>query len=975
MGGGSDVSGALPRSPDSSQLQSPHPGTIDAFELAASGAATVDPAIAYDTISYEPILNVYETLVNYNGSSTTSFVPTLATCVPSTVQCVSDYGTNLTGYAGSRPIDWTFVLDDQANFYDPTTHVSWGVYPSDVMFSIARALSFSDLPYEGKTPGWMLGQALLPTGRAGWDAGLHYPFNTSSTAILGSMLVNASAFCPAVAVADEHGCISFVADGGGAAWPFFLDLISNNLGASIVPCGWFSYESAGMPGWGTNAGRGDGSCGLPGGTPGHPITTTDSPAWATYLSGLNPESWDSFEEAADGAPSADPGVQWSMVGSGPYFAQVREGVGYNLSLNPAYEQPGGCSGAGVLATYSGGCDPAPSSFLPTVHVVWESTVDPGIGAYLAHQADFASMQYGGIHTEGYGDGYWNTYVFPTLVQAFTTIDLDWSASAYASEFPSEPTPTVPSTFFTSPGLRAFYTHSYPYQTVERTIHTVDGVPFSVDAGGPIPLGMGDYYPANVSFPGGSPDTDPADVGGAAWWWSQITDPSSSYYDPQLSTCSPSTPCTFPILGLVGDPAGAGAIADWVAEIDSLSGNALRPFTFNLTYLQYLDFLTTPAEPYHSPIPSFDGLGWAPDFPDPTDYVTPEISPNQTFTVADSFSEQVGYHAQSAANISACGHYGSSFSDLVYWAHAASDPAGGQLNETCQGVAYSAATYWIGVAANESDGPARVLDYDLIEQITNGLSMYVWDGQTNEVTTAAPWISAASIDRNPMIGGGGDEVWSEIRYQPYLNTVTFQASGLPAGAPWSVSANGSIASENASAHGRGTLVLHEPNGTLSFSLAYPVGYGVSHVTGHGSVSQNQTTVSGRTTVAIAFGPIENLTFAETGLPTSTLWGVTLSSGYAHGGPAGTLSETSDRAAVNFSVVKGSWRFVVSVVPPSYRAHPAHGTLTLGRAAKEKTIRFDPIARPHPPIPDLATGPPAFLSAAMAVPRAASRGLPP
>ena len=75
---------------------SPHPGTIMAFEDAPGGARTEDPAIAYDTVSYEPILNVYQPLITYNGStvgpSWQAFVPSLATCVPGSPQCQALYG-------------------------------------------------------------------------------------------------------------------------------------------------------------------------------------------------------------------------------------------------------------------------------------------------------------------------------------------------------------------------------------------------------------------------------------------------------------------------------------------------------------------------------------------------------------------------------------------------------------------------------------------------------------------------------------------------------------------------------------------------------------------------------------------------------------------------------------------------------------------------------------------------------------------
>src|SRR5437879_13078627 len=56
----------------------------DSFvELQFGDVESLDPALAYDIYSYEPIWpNVYETLIMYSGSSLDKFTPMLATEVP-----------------------------------------------------------------------------------------------------------------------------------------------------------------------------------------------------------------------------------------------------------------------------------------------------------------------------------------------------------------------------------------------------------------------------------------------------------------------------------------------------------------------------------------------------------------------------------------------------------------------------------------------------------------------------------------------------------------------------------------------------------------------------------------------------------------------------------------------------------------------------------------------------------------------------
>ena len=114
----------------------PHPGTLIDYELAPGGALSEDPAIDYETVGAEPIFNVYQTLITYNGTATgpspDDFVPELATCVPGSPQCQALYkGDSL--QSGSN---YTFVIQSNASFYDPATGVHWGVYPTDVLFSI-----------------------------------------------------------------------------------------------------------------------------------------------------------------------------------------------------------------------------------------------------------------------------------------------------------------------------------------------------------------------------------------------------------------------------------------------------------------------------------------------------------------------------------------------------------------------------------------------------------------------------------------------------------------------------------------------------------------------------------------------------------------------------------------------------------------------------------------------------------------------
>ncbi|MGP8136086.1 MAG: hypothetical protein ACLQD8_08240, partial [Thermoplasmata archaeon] len=494
-------------------------------------------------------------------------------------------------------------------------------------------------------------------------------------------------------------------------------------------------------------------------------------------------------------------------------------------------------------------------------------------------------------------------------------------------------------------------------TVENTIRTVDGIQYTFNSGGPIPYGMAGY-PTNISFASGDPyhpstdpNTNPSVVGGAAWWWAQANDPASLWYDPQVVACTPGTPCTWAIGGLVGDPSDNQGIADWINEITSLTGGALEPFEVWPCLCQFLNFPPSDAA-YENPLISEVGTGWAPDYPDPTDYVAPEAQPANVYTEADAFGQQLGVTNPAGwdANNTTCGHSAVTFADLAYWAHAADDPAGGLLSGVCQGVAYGVANAYFDIAAELPVGPARNLDYNLAEHITNGLAMYVWNGQSNEVLSAAPWISGSSLNTNVMIGGGGDLIWFHVAYAPFQQAVTFKETGLPSGQTWAVNAGSPVTSRlNTTGISGGSLLFHEPNGTLGFTVTPPAGYGVARVSGPDGTTFGTAPISTTTTITVKFGLLEPLTFTEKVVqgwpgivPFGLGWGVTLHPA-GTGGPPGMTNTTAVAfGTIGFEVPKGA-HYTWTVSPPAgFQAAGGVHSLTMPGHTETKFVKFRPYA---------------------------------
>ncbi len=713
-----------------SSPRSPHPGTIISYEDAPGGARTEDPALAYDTVSYEPIANVYEPLINYNGTdigpNPSDFIPVLATCVPGSAQCEHLYN----GQSLVNGTNYTFVINGASRFYDSRTGASWGVYPSDVVFSIARTLGYSTLPSVGSNNGWILAQSLLNSGNVLWDS-IHASYNNTPQNIFASMTVNESGACPAQAISQDHGCVTFHADGNHRPWPYFLELIADPLGGSIVPCGWFSAsaQAAGIPYWtsGNSTGSGDHPCGLPG-----------SPGWGAAPSQVPATGWDQWETIGSGSTGKAQGnVNFNMVGSGPYYlSQYSVALSYSLTASPAYVQNPYCTWAA--------CWPAPGHFAKNVEVTWESSPTPGEQALAAGVADFASVPSSDLSLllQLIQEGKVNAVSAPTLTVSFAAFDLSFSVQR-AQQYTTNSI-SIPSDFFSYLGMRQLFSRAYPYTTIQNTINTKNGIQLAFNYGGAIPQFMGDYYPGNISWP--SLDPSLACAGSLAntascptWWWGQMHQTTSPYYDQEVASCTASSPCNLPLFGVTGSPVQDIINNLWAQQISTITGGAIQVSPVDVSFVNLL--INDASTPGQNPMP-FYGLGWAPDYPDPTDYVQPLYLENSTYTYSDAVAQGL-FTPQFSTG---CTHPAT---DYGYYA-SLSQP----VSQSCQGVAYKSMVRLFEIAGETPAGPTRVLYYDMAEHIANQLALYTYQSQGNLFASASSWININSLNTNPTLGAGG-----------------------------------------------------------------------------------------------------------------------------------------------------------------------------------------------------------------------------
>ncbi len=202
------------------------PSDPGVFVVMTTGSPdTLDPALSYDTASGEIIQNVYETLVFYDGESTSEFVPQLAT-----EWTVSEDGTV-----------WTFNIREGVKF-----HEGGDLTASDVAYSFQRGL----LQGGYSSPQWLLAEPFLGVGlddiTAIVDEWASADDRESLMANDPAVLVAACETVKSKIVADdEAGTVTMTL---AQPWGPFLPTIANGWG-SVMDMEWVIENG----GW-------DGSC-------------------------------------------------------------------------------------------------------------------------------------------------------------------------------------------------------------------------------------------------------------------------------------------------------------------------------------------------------------------------------------------------------------------------------------------------------------------------------------------------------------------------------------------------------------------------------------------------------------------------------------------------------------------------------------------------------------------------------------------
>ncbi len=410
-----------------------------------------------------------------------------------------------------------------------------------------------------------------------------------------------------------------------------------------------------------------------------------------------------------------------MWDSGPYYlASLTRGIGYVLQANPAYGQPN-CAGA----TW---CEPPPTKYASTANVFWEPTDQVGIQEYIQGKADIATIQTQDTATllNLEQAGKIGVYSIPTISVFFDPIDLEVDTAAINQYYtgpvhlPTDGTfGSSVSNFLSYVGLRQFLVNAFPYTEDLQQVLTIDGVQLGLNFGGAIPKFLGNYYATNVTWPAGQPDPNPADVGGAAWWWAQANTPSSPYYDPQLAQCTASNPCTFPVAGEQADTQQNSAYPLWEPWVSEISGGRIlvhggRPDVLAAGRLLIdLGADHGPAGHLHPRV--------APGLPRPDRLHRPAVSARRD--VHRGQCGPRGAFAQRELELQPCRPGGERPEQLQLWRAPGTWTNQPGVPQQCQGFAYNTMTAALEKAGAMAVGTQRTLWFNMASHIANDLALY------------------------------------------------------------------------------------------------------------------------------------------------------------------------------------------------------------------------------------------------------------
>jgi len=187
---------------------------------------------------------------------------------------------------------------------------------------------------------------------------------------------------------------------------------------------------------------------------------------------------------------------------------------------------------------------------------------------------------------------------------------------------------------------------------------------------------------------------------------------------------------------------------------------------------------------------------------------------------------------------------------------------------------------------------------------------------SQVTPALP-NDPYICDKSYVINGSNVDHFPLKYSSSFLTeyTVSFVENGLPEGATWSVTLNGTTESSTSN-----SITFKEPNGNYYYAIGSVNGYSASPSSG--SMTVNGANVEQGITFTAVKTPVNEyaVTFTESGLASGTQWSVTLNG----------VTKSSTNSTITFMVPPGNYTYTVSSVS-GYKASQSTGTVSVSASS--------------------------------------------
>jgi len=533
-------------------------------EYVPGGPRTLDPAIAYDTVSYEVLYEIYEPLIYYNGTSLTEFHPVIAASVPT----VSN-GLEVINPANGAA-NFTFYINSSATFSNGD-HAT----PYDVYESLLRTLLFANDP---GTPGWIVAHALLPapTIYGPFNESFYWihhaiTWNNSTNSVTFHLLPSTPSWLPnttATYAGVSYGVLnqSYEVQNFGSA-SYFLQLLAGPVASYIMDYSW--------------------------------LVANNHTAKQPTLPQNNSASYVAFE-AYGVSGNFNSFLEYNTMGSGPYQLSLYEAAQLvTLTVNPYYNQT-----SSQL--------PARSNLIPKIELEYLTNEGTAQEQLQSGYAQFAAGAYPPDATPQA-----QALISKGVISAVTAAEMSDFFYAYNMNINVTGAKSYDSSiniwpgFFDNLSIRKAFSYAFNYSYYINVAEYSSGEYFMSQITGILPPGI-EYYPTNISN-----QAIQYNLSMAEFYFNQ-----SGYNNGTWN---------FPAFNSQGQPPQDEMYTVWENALSQMSGGKIKMTTVDIPFAYTVAYSTV--GPGQNLMPIYF-LGWIDDYPNPTDFVAPELQEYGIYTYPD-----------------------------------------------------------------------------------------------------------------------------------------------------------------------------------------------------------------------------------------------------------------------------------------------------------------------------------------------------